>query len=267
MLLRPTTETVGLTEEQLEQLKASNVQRERIRGLISYSGTALIGICFAVWVLFPLNTEGVYVRLATVAFLGLIGCVFIAGTLYAVAGLVLPRPDDYGKVEAFNKAVITFERDWREQYWKAFWHSVSQLAYHVEPETDLPKQRLGFLEHWRTPHVSCFFVLNGKHQLLYAVPQDKPFDVEAARKAVNTLQFYSADVMCLISPNGFAQDATEYFAKDHPKQFMLQIGQEASKTASWLRTLKPTTPGIPLDIIVKSGELSKLLEDWKAAAP
>lgn len=264
MLIRPTAQTVGLTEEHLERLRRLQRERNHLRQLISTGGAVIIGICFAIWVFFPVNTEGVLVRLATVVFVVLFGWVFVFGILYGISGLFLRKPDQYSKVEAYDKAVITFESDWRKDYWKSFWDSISLLSYHVEAENDgLKARRLGFLEHWNIPCVPYFCVLNGKRHVIYTVPQGIPFDLKAAHKAVDTLNFHCADVMCLISPNGFVQKAIEYLAKDHPKQFLLQIGQEAVETVSWLKTLKPNAPAIPLDVVAKTGDLLKTLKEWQ----
>lgn len=265
MLIRPTAQTVGLTEKHLERLRTLQQERDHLRKLISTGGTVIIGICFAIWIFFPGNTEGVLVRSATVVFVVILGWAFVFGILHGISGLLLRKPDQYSKVEAYDKAVITFESDWRKDYWRSFWDSISLRSYHVEPENDvLTARRLGFVEYWNIPCVPYFCVLNGKRHVIYTVPQDIPFDLKAAQKAVDTLTFHCADVMCLISPNGFIKEAIEYLAKKHPKKFLLQIGQEAVETVSLLKTLKLNASGIPLDVVAKTGDLLKTLKEWQA---
>lgn len=211
-----------------------------------------------VWALF-LNAEGLFVRLATVAFLGLIGWPFTVGTLHAVAGLFLLTPNQY-KVEAFDKAVITFERDWREQYWTSFWDSIALLPYHLEPRNDFPKVRLGFLDHWRICDGNLFIVMDGKRRVGHIVPEGSgQFELKAAHKASNSRGFYGADLMCIISPSGFAQEAIEYF-KDHPNQFLLQVGEEATQLANLLNTGGKVVPEVLLDSFETVRNLSKLAD-------
>ena len=264
MLTRPTPQTVGLTEEHLETLRTVKSRRDHLLYLIASRGTVILSICFVVWALLPLNTENTLARLALVAFLSLIGWAFVMGILYAVSGLFLRKPKQYEKVESYDRAVLDFEKDWRKHYLKSFWDSVSFFLYHAEPENDFPKVRLGFLDHWCVSGVSFFFVLKAKRHIFYTVPENATLDKRTACKAVDALKFYSADVLCLLSPNGFSEEAVAHLAKNYPDQFLVQIGKEAIETMSWLKTIGSSAPAVPLDVYAAASDLSQVLRDWRS---
>jgi hypothetical protein len=256
MLVRPTTESVGLTAEHLETLKTLKFKREEQRERFATRGTLLIGICFAIWMLLSFRIEHSIAAFALVTLVFLFGWVLLMGTLYAVSSLFVRNPREDEKVEAYDRAIRNFENDWRECYWKSFWDSVSLLSCHAESENAFPKSRLGFLQPWEVPEVSFFFVLKGKRHIIYTYPESTPLELNEAYKAVDTLKFYCADVMCLISLDGFSQDALEYLAKNHPNRFLLQRGREAFERVSRLKAIGPTVPAIPLDIVVTANELA-----------
>jgi hypothetical protein len=245
MLVRPTPESVGLSAEHLETLKTLKFTREDQRQRIAARGTVLIGIGFAIWLLLSFKIEHSIAAFALVAFAFLLGWVSLMGILYSVSSLCLHKPREDEKVDAYDRAIRNFENDWRECYWKSFWDSVSLLSCHAESENAFPTSRLGFLEHWYVPEVSIFFVQNGKRHIIYTYPESTPLELNEAYKAVDTLKFYCADVMCLISLDGFSQDALEYLTKTHPNRFLLQRGREAFERVSRLKAIGPNVPAIP----------------------
>lgn len=262
MLVRPTAQSVGLTEAQFESLGELDYQRDRRRNRVVIGGSLLIALCFLIWMLSPIKTQGLGSQIVTIILLSLFAWVLTAGVLYGVVSLCFRKPRHHEKLEDFHKKVLKFENTWREYYWKSFWDAVSNLSYHVEPGNDYPKTRLGFRDHWRISDASLFFVMNGKRYILYSTPEENSqFGLEAASKAVDSRGFYSADIMCLISPNGFSKESIEYLAKDHPNQFLFQIGEEATKLIQWLKTVDSKAPPIPLDVFAAANALLKVLRE------
>ena len=82
MLLR-TPQAVSTTEEH----RTLQGKQDTLGEIIAPSITALIGICFFIWALFPL-TAGFVNQLLRVTFFVLFGCASILGVLYAVASLI-----------------------------------------------------------------------------------------------------------------------------------------------------------------------------------
>ena len=265
MLVRPTAQSVGLTEAQFENLGDLDYQRDRWRNRVVICGSVLVALCFLVWMLSPLKPQELGSPFGTTVLLSLCVWVLSAGVLYGVVSLLFRKPRHHEKLEAFRNELLKFENTWRTYYWKSFWDAVSNLSYHVEPGNEYPKARLGFRDHWRISDASLFFVMNGKRYIFYSTPEENSqFGLDAAAIAGNSRDFYSAEIMCLISPNGFSKEAVEYLAKDHPNEFLFQMGEEATKLIQWLKTVGPKAPPIPLDVVAAANDLWKILREWQS---
>lgn len=230
LTLRPTPETVGLTETTLEALRHQNYKRKDLRERIAFWGTFVIILCPALWVLFPFtNGADLRARLLVVGFASLFGWFIVWAILYGLTGLFLRQPKGYDKVEVFDQAVHKFEKDWREYYWKSFWDSIASLRCHVERPNEYPKARLGFLDLWRICEGHLFLIADGKRRVVHLVPEETTlFSKDDAGRAVNAKSFYCADLMCIVSPDGVTQEAIDYLVKDYPNQFSIQTGQQAT---------------------------------------
>ncbi len=230
LTLRPTPRTVGLTETALEALRHQNYERKALRERIAFWGALVIILCPALWVLFSLtNGADSRARLLVVGIACLFGWFIVWAILYGLMGVFLRQPNRYAKVEAFDNAVHKFENDWRECYWKSFWDSIASLRCHIERQNEYPKARLGFLDHWRICEGHLFFIADGKRSVVHLVPEETTlFDRAEAGKAVNAKSFYCADLMYIVSSNGVTQEAIDYLVKDHPNQFSIQTGQQAT---------------------------------------
>lgn len=228
---RPTPETT------LEALRHRNYEREDLRGRIAFWGAPVIILCAALWMLFPFtNGADMRARLLVIGFASLFGWFIVWAILYGLTGLFLRQPKEYAKVEAFDKAVHKFEKDWRECYWKSFWDSVALLPCHIERQNEYPKARLGFWDHWRICEGHLFLSKDGKRRVVHLVPEETTlFDRADAGKALNTKSFYCADLMYIVSPKGVTQEAIDYLVKDHPNQFSIQTGQQATDLINAVR--------------------------------
>ena len=244
MITRPTAQSVGLTEAQFEALGELDYRRDLWRDRGTWIGTIVVVLCFAFWMLRPFKLQS----LGTVVFLSILGSPFVAGIIYAAMGLFLRKPKQHEKLEAHRNEVLKFENTWRAQYWKSFWDAVSHLSYHVEPTTDLPRERLGF-RYWNALDPRLFFVLEEKRCILHIPSKENElFELEAGHKAVNSLRFYCADMMYLISPGGFSNEVLEYL-KDHSQQFRLQSGKEAIETAKYFNPATTKISPILLEVL------------------
>jgi hypothetical protein len=80
-------------------------------------------------------------------------------------------------------------------------------------------------------------IADGKRRVVHLVPEETIlFDKAAAGKAVNAKSFYCADLMYIVSPNDVTQEAIDYLVRDHPNEFSIQIGQQATDLINTVQT-------------------------------
>ena len=266
MIGRPTYETVGLTKSAYEAIQEEEYRREKARNIIAVGGTILTGLFIATYTFLQPSSETLSVRMLPVVAFVLIGWAFAMFPLMALAMVLVRKPKEYGKVEAYRQALYKYEYDWADTYFKSFWDALGRLSYHFEPDTEFPKTRLGFREWWPLPRTRFFTILNGKRHIFVERTESSPLDKKAASKAVDALQFYHADVAGLISPSGFSKEALSYLDENHKGRFLCQFSQDATEMIELIDSLNTLGPPMPLDVWVATENLLNHLQKWRSTA-
>lgn len=247
MLTRPTFVSFGLTPSKYEELRTKSYVKDDLHNKIALAGMALAVILIMLSVLY--SSISLTEKIIIVVCLPL-GSLVIGSMFLNAARTILPHHEEHPKVQAYCNAVIEHENSWREAYFNAFWVSLAHIMYHVEHDTEYPREHLGFLSHYRFNRVRYFTLMDGHRQIAYEWSEPTPLDITAASKAVDALHFYDADVAIVVSPSGLTTEAHEYLSQKHKDHFRFLINEKATSLITSIDNFEPIGPRIPMDVYI-----------------